>query len=223
MDESQKGPTMRSPDRTHAYTKPRFDVVNLISGTGLRVLDLGCSTGVLGAELIRRGSASYVDGVEIDSAAAEIARRHLRNVWTRSLEDIAPASDVEGPYDVIVTADVLEHVSDPWKLLSDLRSILSARGRIVASIPNIRYWSVIYNLAVRGRFEYQNAGVLDRTHLRFFTRHGIQNLFESTGYDIETIVPNHFAHRGLNAVAARMIGDLAHVQYLVVARAAGRS
>jgi hypothetical protein len=106
---------------------------------------------------------------------------------TGSFPDDLPATE---PFDCIVFNDVLEHMIDPWSVLATTRSLLSARGVVVASIPNIRHVSVLLPLLVRGRWSYMEWGVLDRTHLRFFTRRSMISMFEGAGYRVTHIEPH---------------------------------
>jgi glycosyltransferase involved in cell wall biosynthesis len=142
----------------------------------LRVLDLGCSDGALAAEL--RTYGHNVTGIDVEE--------HV-GVWDRvdtfvqaDLEDGVPGA-VGGNYDVIIAADVLEHVRDPETLLEDLRGRLAPGGSIVACVPNFGHWYPRLRVAL-GRFDYDRRGILDRGHLRFFTRASFERLVERTGY-----------------------------------------
>jgi 2-polyprenyl-3-methyl-5-hydroxy-6-metoxy-1,4-benzoquinol methylase len=183
------------------------------------VLDLGCASGRLGEALKAQGIASQVDGVELSESAAREARGRLDRVWVADLTDFDWAETADA-YDVIIAADVLEHLADPWDTLRELRHHLATEGTIIASIPNIRYWKVIWDLLVRGEFRYVDEGILDRTHLRFFTRTGIRRLFVDSGYIVDHLAPNPIDRPRLRGAIMAMAGDLAHVQYHVVARPA---
>jgi 2-polyprenyl-3-methyl-5-hydroxy-6-metoxy-1,4-benzoquinol methylase len=153
---------------------------------GARVLDVGCATGYLAAELARRGST--VDGVEVDPVAAEQARAHCRAVVVGDLEAPATHAEVErmlagvgvGGPDFIVCADVLEHLRDPWSVLAWLGTLVAPGGRVVISVPNIAHWTARRAL-LRGRFDYADHGLFDRTHLRFFTRASAAELARRAG------------------------------------------
>jgi len=124
-----------------------------------------------------------VEGIEFESDACEEAKRRLDKIYQGSAEDAALLSST-GSYDCIICADVLEHLNDPWMTLTNLRSHINKNGRIVCSIPNIRYFKIIANLLLFGEWNYQEAGILDKTHLRFFTRKTIDLMFKQTGYEI---------------------------------------
>lgn len=148
-------------------------------GASKRVLDVGCATGYLAGVLGERGCT--VTGVESDAQAAEEARPHLERLVIGDLEvmDLADALGDER-FDVIVFGDVLEHLRDPLALLRSARGLLAERGSVVASIPNVAHGSVRLSL-LAGRFDYQPLGLLDSTHLRFFTRASIERLFRDAG------------------------------------------
>jgi 2-polyprenyl-3-methyl-5-hydroxy-6-metoxy-1,4-benzoquinol methylase len=159
---------------------------------GARVLDVGCATGYLAAELTRRGCT--VDGIEFDPVAAEQARAHCREVVIGDLE--APATQAavaqmltRARPDVIVCADVLEHLRDPWAVLAWLRTLLAPGGRAVISVPIIAHWTARRAL-LRGRFDYTNYGLLDRTHLRFFTRASAAELARRAGFAVREERPS---------------------------------
>lgn len=205
----------------HDHARPDiYDLVLRHSPTSHpRVLDLGCAAGRLGEALKTRGGALLVHGVEQDDSAAAAARTRLDRVWRGDLSEL-DWSGLGEEYDVVIAADLLEHLADPWQILREARSVLASNGRVVASIPNVRYWKVVADLLFRGEFRYVEAGVLDRTHLRFFTRKGIIRLFSETGYAIEYLGPKPIARRGWRREVMNVAGDFGHVQFHVVARSA---
>ena len=153
-------------------------MVELVGGTK-RVLDVGCATGYLAKALVERGCT--VSGVEFDGEAAEEARPHLERLVIGDLEtmDLAEAFG-EDRFDVIVFGDVLEHLRDPLPVLRRAKALLADGGSVVASIPNIAHGSVRLAL-LAGRFDYQDLGLLDTTHVRFFTRSSVEDLFRQAG------------------------------------------
>jgi 2-polyprenyl-3-methyl-5-hydroxy-6-metoxy-1,4-benzoquinol methylase len=167
-----------NPNTSHSL------VVDLV-GRGKRVLDIGCWTGDLGRALITRDCT--VSGLDVDSAAADKARADLDPVVVADLDE-APASKYfeAGSFDVVVLADVLEHLADPVAALADVATLLAPEGRIVVSVPNIAHGSVRLAL-LQGRWRYTESGLLDSTHIRFFTREGLFKLFEAAGLTIEDL------------------------------------
>jgi 2-polyprenyl-3-methyl-5-hydroxy-6-metoxy-1,4-benzoquinol methylase len=155
---------------------------------GARVLDVGCATGYLAAELTRRGCT--VDGVEFDPDAAAQAGAHCRTVVVGDLESAQTRADVAAlpAPDVIVCADVLEHLRDPWSVLAWLAALLPTGGKAIISVPNIAHWTARRAL-LRGRFDYADNGLFDRTHLRFFTRASAQELARRAGFAVRAEHP----------------------------------
>jgi methionine biosynthesis protein MetW len=149
---------------------------------GSRVLDVGCATGYLGALLAARGCE--VVGVEQDERSADVARAGGLEVITGDIESTADRERIPRGFDFVVLGDVLEHLRDPWDALAFAAELLAPRGVVVASIPNVAAWPVRLEL-LRGRFEYADFGLLDRTHLRFFTRASAHEMVHGAGFRIE--------------------------------------
>lgn len=168
----------------------RREMLDFVPPDSSRVLDVGCSIGEFGEQLKRERSVE-VWGVEPDPEAAAIAATKLDRVVTGTFD----AEEFSGPieFDCIVFNDVLEHMVDPYSALGSARRLLSPRGIIVASIPNVRYFDNVWKLVFNASWEYTDIGILDRTHLRFFTKSTIVRMFEDQGYRIDRI-------EGINAV-----------------------
>ena len=148
-----------------------------------RVLDVGCGTGSMSKLLVDLRSVQLV-GIEPDLERVEKARSRGLEV-RHGIMDESALKDL-GQFDVVVFADVLEHLPDPWSALNLARRALSANGMVIASVPNIAHWSVRWEL-LWGRFDYQSCGIMDATHLRWFTERSLRNLFESAGYRVDRI------------------------------------
>jgi SAM-dependent methyltransferase len=142
------------------------------------VLDLGCSDGALSVAL--RAYGHEVTGVDIEEHAG--VRERVDSFVPADLDDGVP-DDVGGGYDVIVAADVLEHVVEPDRLLTDLSDRLVPGGSIIASVPNFGHWYPRLRSTV-GRFDYDRRGILDRGHVRFFTRDSFEGMVEQSGYAV---------------------------------------
>jgi 2-polyprenyl-3-methyl-5-hydroxy-6-metoxy-1,4-benzoquinol methylase len=152
---------------------------------GARVLDVGCATGYLARALTEHRSCR-VTGIEISPEAAELARRYCERVIVGDVETLDLESELgDEPFRTVVFGDVLEHLRDPAQTLARVRRVVDDGGSVVASIPNIAHGSVRLAL-LAGEFRYRELGLLDRTHLRFFTREGVQDMFEESGYVITT-------------------------------------
>ena len=107
-------------------------------------------------------------------------------------------------FDYIILGDVLEHLYNPQKVLENIKPYLKVGGKIVASIPNIQHWSIIEEL-LKGNWTYADAGILDKTHLNFFTRNEIFNLFDKTGYEVIQFIGKDI---GLTETARNMLDNL---------------
>ncbi|MBO1750964.1 class I SAM-dependent methyltransferase [Actinotalea sp. BY-33] len=160
------------PNTSHAV------VLDLVGTVG-SVLDVGCSTGYLGAELRRRGCR--VVGVEQDADAAGRAREVLDEVLVADIEGGSLTELLAGQqFDVVVLADVLEHLRDPAATLRAATELLAPGGSVVISVPNVAHGSLRLAL-LQGRWIYTETGLLDRTHLRFFTRDSFLGLLDDAG------------------------------------------
>jgi methionine biosynthesis protein MetW len=147
---------------------------------GARVLDVGCGTGSV-SRLIISASGCTVLGLEPDAdRAAAASANGIEIVGAQLAEELIPRL---GLFDVVLFADVLEHLVDPFEVLRLARKFLRVGGAVVASTPNIAHWTVRLNL-LRGRFDYQPVGIMDATHLRWFTRRSLFRFFTQAGYRI---------------------------------------
>jgi 2-polyprenyl-3-methyl-5-hydroxy-6-metoxy-1,4-benzoquinol methylase len=165
-----------SPGSTHNL------VVELVE-PGSHVLEFGCATGYMSRVLRDRLGATVV-GVELNAEAAQLAEAHTERVIVGDAEELDLEAELGGArFDAVLFADVLEHLRDPAALLSRVRPLVAEGGSVIASIPNIAHASVRLAL-LGGSFRYREQGLLDETHLRFFTREGVQDLFEGSGYAI---------------------------------------
>jgi 2-polyprenyl-3-methyl-5-hydroxy-6-metoxy-1,4-benzoquinol methylase len=163
----------RAPDTSHAY------MIELV-GSNKRVLDVGCATGYLAEAL--GGNGNVVSGVEYDRAAAEKARPHLDRLVIGDLEALDLVKEFgEATFDAVVFGDVLEHLRDPLPVLRQARPLLKAGGSVVISVPNIAHGDIRLSL-LNGRFDYTNTGLLDETHLHFFTRESLGRFLKDAGF-----------------------------------------
>ena len=161
-------------------------ILNLIpSVSSGHVLDVGCSTGYLAKLLNQKGYK--VSGVEINEDSAKKAEKFCSRVVISDLDKVLISSLFEpGDFDLIVYGDVLEHLKNPWLVLQESRKLLNENGYIIASIPNIAHGAIRLSL-LNGQFNYCNYGLLDNSHIRFFTKDSVISLFEKTGYRIEEL------------------------------------
>jgi 2-polyprenyl-3-methyl-5-hydroxy-6-metoxy-1,4-benzoquinol methylase len=163
------------------YTGDRPDLRALVPATARRVLDVGCGAGSLGAAL-RAETAAEVVGIELFAEAAELAEARLDQVLRLDLQTLTELPYPDGYFDAMTFGDVLEHMHDPHRLLRTLRRYLTDDGWIVCSIPNVKHWTVVFQLLVRDRWEYADDGLLDRTHVHLFTLEEIGLMLDETGF-----------------------------------------
>ncbi|HSE91868.1 MAG TPA: methyltransferase domain-containing protein, partial [Methylomirabilota bacterium] len=203
------------------------------AGRGRRLLDVGAAEGLLSRPLTEQGWR--VTAIEVDPEAARAGAGHCERMIVTSAG--RPLPDLGGPFDVIVCADVLEHLADPESALERLVTHLAPGGAVVVSIPNVAHLWVRLGL-LAGRFDYADRGLLDRTHLRFFTRRTLEALlataalaaerFTATPVPLYQVVPSRWHGRGLAAVhtlsafVARSMPCLFAYQFVVLARLARR-
>lgn len=169
--------------------RPRTELLGLLDFPFQDVLEIGCGSGATGETIKRQHPEVVYTGVEIDPGAASEARRVLDRVVTADIERVNPEHLDLRPqtFDVILCADVLEHLYDPWTVVRTLRTLLRPEGRLVASIPNSQNIRLVQNL-ISGYWTYSPQGLLDATHVRFFTLHEIGKLFVGNGYTIEQVI-----------------------------------
>jgi len=182
----EQGAPITSPsDKASGYyLETRPDIQAIVDARGKRVLDVGCAAGELG-RAIKEGGALEVVGIERSREAASLAKEWLDQVIVSDVEASAlPFEDAR--FDCIIFADILEHTVNPWAVLASYRRYLNSEGRLVASIPNVRFYAVIARLLFN-RWGYRESGILDNTHLRFFTLPTIREMFQQAGYEIERV------------------------------------
>lgn len=190
-----------------------------------RVLDVGCGEGRFGAQLAERFGAE-VWGVDISAESIEAAATRLH---TALHADVSVELDrlPDGHFDAIYYNDVLEHMVDPGQVLIAMQAKLAPGGRVIASLPNLRHFRVLWALLARRDFEYQKAGVMDETHLRFFTARSMRRLFENAGYVDIDVTPIHksrsFRPVMMKIATLGLIGnDISYPQFAVTAARAAQ-
>jgi len=203
----------------------------LAEGRGRRLLDVGAADGLLSRLLTERGWK--VTGLEADPVAAAAGATHCERIIPADLDAGIPP--LPGEFDAIVCADVLEHLRDPAAALASLRRALAADGEVVISIPNVAHLWMRLSLFA-GRFDYAERGILDRTHLRFYTRRTLEALVRGAGLRAERwmatpvplyqVVPPRWHGRALagahalSAGVSRVLPRLLAYQFVVLARSA---
>lgn len=180
-------PWRRGDNTRRGYSGARPDVVRLIARPPERVLDVGCGAGMT-AKLIRDlYPNANVFGIEMDPELAETARKQASQVFEGPLDndDIQASLGSAAPFDLIICADVLEHMIDPSAALQRLSSLMTDNGYLITSMPNVRHISTFWSLGVRGRWPKNERGIHDATHLHFYARQDIISLCQSAGFELQ--------------------------------------
>ena len=171
------------------YENDRPELLDFLALDAKKILDVGCSNGAFGLSVKNKNKAE-VWGIEPMENVAKEASRVLDKVFIGQCEPIIDQLP-DGYFDTIFFNDVLEHLMNPDEVLLNIKSKLSANGKIISSIPNVRYHNTFTKVLFGKDWKYEDYGVMDRTHLRFFTRKSIKRMYEEAGYNVER-------HEGIN-------------------------
>src|SRR3954469_16048843 len=165
--------------RAAAYERARPEILEHVPRTARRVLDLGCATGTTGAALKARQDVEVV-GVELEPDYAREAAEHLDRVFNADVEQ--PPGELEPGFDVLIAADILEHLKNPWATLRAYAELLEPGATAIVSLPNVAHWSTYAHLA-RGSWPRRPEGIFDATHLRWFTLRDARDLLVQAGLE----------------------------------------
>lgn len=209
--------TVNSSEISEYYATERPELVSFLRGHGpfSAALDIGCAAGVLGAELQHSGIVAACDGIELNSEAAQLAESRLRRVWNGSLESLVEQIPWLH-YDLLILADVLEHLADPWAVLRLLRARSVPDCRLLLSVPNVRHYKVSLPLLFRGEFRYEDSGIMDRTHLHFFTRGSLEETVRDCGWRVRAVGSHMKGRYRRWYMPTRLLEPFVAVQYLML-------
>lgn len=181
-----ENPFFRDAGDSYYNSAAKNRIVSLIPLGPNVILDLGCAAGRLGRKLRELNKAAELIGVEIYSPVAEKASKYYNCVYQGDIESLY--LDYEEYFDFVICGDILEHLRDPWSVVCKIYKWLKPGGVMIASIPNIRYWRVLRDLLIFGKWEYSEAGIMDKTHLRFFTRNTFLKMVKQANFEIHKII-----------------------------------
>jgi 2-polyprenyl-3-methyl-5-hydroxy-6-metoxy-1,4-benzoquinol methylase len=206
----------------------RDEIEPFVPPSPMIAMDVGCGKGVTSHWLKHIRPNVTTIGVEIDESVAAVAASVVDTVLVVNLDTgLEALADYTGRVDLLLLLDVLEHLRDPWARLMEFKSLLAPKGVVIASIPNVRNLKVLGPLIFKGEWRYRDSGILDRTHLRFFTRRTVIELFADTGYEIEEITATGPLHASriksfsgrmaycANLVLAKSLENFVAHQYVV--------
>lgn len=171
------------------FSFPRDEMLGYLPKNAKKVLEVGCGRGTFAAQIKAYNNAE-IWGIELVETEAELAKSIVDNIFVGKCEDII--KDLPDNYfDAVYFNDVLEHLVDPYWVLSKLKAKIATNGLIISSIPNIRNFRILKKLVVDGDWKYTDKGIMDRTHMRFFTKKSIKDMYEDLGYEV-------ISHDGIN-------------------------
>jgi 2-polyprenyl-3-methyl-5-hydroxy-6-metoxy-1,4-benzoquinol methylase len=177
-----------SENENSYYDLPREEILNLIPSTTKHLLDVGCGSGTLAAAAKAKYKIDEVVGIEKHEGASKKAALKIDKLICGDIEKVALEFS-EKHFNCIICADILEHLVNPESILDKLKTILSDDGVLITSIPNIRHIVPLLKI-IFNKFEYESSGILDKTHLRFFTLHTMKKMFDETGFVIQRMECN---------------------------------
>jgi 2-polyprenyl-3-methyl-5-hydroxy-6-metoxy-1,4-benzoquinol methylase len=209
---------MKNEKKRIYYYNVRDDLISLIPSETKRILEVGCAGGMTGKALREKGCTEIV-GIEISEEVARAGEAYYDKLIIGDVEKIKLPFK-RGHFDCILYGDVLEHLVDPWKVLKEHHAFLKKDGTIICSIPNVRHYRIIKQLVFKGKWEYTTRGVMDRTHLRFFTLKSIQGMLEEAGFEIRRLIKRPSGAKWLkwcNRFLGNIFIDFLVWQYTVIA------
>ena len=208
--------------KSTAYFKyGRREMMPFVPEAALHILEIGCGEGEFAANLKAERSV-HITGIEPFESAANVAVDRLDRVLIAEVD--TGIVELQGElFDCIVCNDVLEHLVDPWITLKRLRQLIAPGGTLVASLPNMRFMPALKELVLKGEWRYVEQGVMDRTHLRFFTQKSMHALFEESGYKVSCMqginaIEFPWKFRLLNRLTLGALTDAQFQQFACVAR-----
>lgn len=202
------------------HSSVRLDVAPLVPQVA-RLLDVGGGTGTMARHLKSIGRAKEIGVIDAVVDQHSDGLDFAANVDLNDAEAVARFLAENGPFDAILFLDVLEHLVDPWSIVDVFIGHLTETGVMIASIPNVRHRSVVVDLIARNRWRYADAGVLDRTHLRFFVKETAVELMQRPGMAIEQVAASPIGSRRdklINLLTFGLLRSFFTLQYFVVAR-----
>lgn len=169
------------------YDNVRHEMLKYLPNNAKKIIDVGCGNGAF-ASVVKEKNTAEVWGIELMEEEARVAETVLHKVFIGPCEEFIQDLP-ESYFDVIYFNDVLEHLSDPYTVLELLKSKLAKDGVIISSIPNIRFYRTFSKVVFGKDWKYEEFGIMDKTHLRFFTNKSIKRMYEDLGYEILTHEP----------------------------------
>ena len=177
------------------YNNHRPEMQDLLPQEAKKILDVGCGKGAMSTELKSKFDLE-IWGIEFMKEEANIAKENLDKIIVGTVEECIEELP-KNYFDVIYFNDVLEHLANPYDVLAKVKDKLNKEGIVISSIPNVRYHKVLRNYIFKRDWKYEKEGVMDFTHLRFFTSSSIIRMYKNAGYDV-------IEHKGINKTKSIM-------------------
>ena len=164
------------------YDNIRYEMLKYLPEDAKKIIDIGCGNGAF-AEVLKKQNNAEVWGIEYMDREAQVAKSKIDKVFSGPCENYIDELP-DGYFDVIYFNDVLEHLVDPYEVLDKIKYKLAPNGIVISSIPNVRYHNTFMRLLLKKDWLYEDYGVMDRTHLRFFTDKSIKRMYKEQGYTV---------------------------------------
>lgn len=207
------------------YSNLREDVLAYVPNiTSAKMIDIGCSSGNLLCYLKQNNQIEEAVGVDFMAIPNSNQQSPLIDLFIIADLQQQQLSVAQNYFDIMVCADVLEHLVDPWAVLQYLKTLLKKEATLIVSLPNIQEYTALKNIVLKGDFKYAASGILDKTHMRFFCKKNIKALVLQAGFIIETCQPSfktgnaHKKRKIINTLTFGIFEQFLAQQYIVVAR-----
>jgi 2-polyprenyl-3-methyl-5-hydroxy-6-metoxy-1,4-benzoquinol methylase len=203
----------------------REEMLPFVNNNAATIIEFGCGNGAFGS-VVKRNINCFYEGIEPISDFAELAKKNIDKISCTNVEDFIMEyrnSLNKDKYDVIVFNDILEHLLNPYEVIENVKEMLNNEGTLVASIPNFLNYNSLIEIFSTKDFKYKDGGILDKTHLRFFTKKSIIRMFEDAGYKIVQIkgihqTVNSMKFKILNFLSLGYINEFKFLQFAVVVK-----
>lgn len=169
------------------YSQIRLDLLPLIDRTYQHAIEFGCGEGLTLKYLQERRYVETTYGVEIHPHSVNVALNNLDHLWREDVNNFTIPLKIK--FNLVLLPDILEHLVNPWVFLNNLHKFITQDSDIIVSLPNVQHFTILQNLLI-GDWQYQDSGIMDRTHLHYFTLKSAQKMFQDTGYKIVKIKHN---------------------------------
>ncbi len=206
-------------EKVSYYALARPEIASVVPAGIKTILDIGTGEGYF-LKLVKEQKGCETWGIEVNTIAVEMAKTHVNHIIPGKVEDVLHLIP-DDYFDCITFNDVLEHMVAPHDVLTMMKPKLSKNGIIIASIPNVRYIFNLYELLVKKDWDYKDAGILDSTHLRFFTQKSMKSMIERAGYKLESQTGSNeitsWKFRLFNLVTLGIFSDSRFLQFICIA------